>query len=69
MVDSDSYMCLSLHIEYLNLLCKPTIAETELDTLMELIGKHNKLFIGIYCSSNENSKNINIFYLFNDETL
>ena len=64
MVNADVYRCMYLHVEYLNILCKPQVSDTDLSHLMDLMEEHNRLFVDIYCNNDSSKTFISIFRSF-----
>lgn len=55
LVSSEIYQCMLSHVDYLNILCKPQLSDEDLEQVMKLMKRHNKLFVKIYCG-NDSSK-------------
>jgi hypothetical protein len=53
-----------LHIEYLNILCRPLLSDADLLESMDLMKKHNQLFVAIYCNNDASKTFISIFIIF-----
>lgn len=56
-----AYQCILLHVEYLNILCRPQISDEDISEVMRLMKEHNTLFVAIYCGNDSSKTFISIF--------